>query len=298
MKSEHRHDLQTNELGKITEKVGSFMEVHGNRLMIGVCVVSLAASVAIYWFRTQRNADAAAWREMSTAIATGKAEDFYDVWVEHKATPTGLWARVHEGESWLGQGVQELFRNVELGTEHMKKARDAFQTVVDDRKAPAEVRERGLIGLGRALESISDGNEADALKAYESLVKEFPDSVYKEDALDRIAVLKKGSGQEFYAWFAKYPRPKTADIRPHDKTGEDLSDEELDTIRKLESLSNPGRKSADDESLELSSPDKPASGKADKAASKSDREPDSEPKPDSVPEPESTPDADEKAAPK
>jgi hypothetical protein len=181
----------------------------------------------------------------------------------------------------------------------MKKARDAFQTVVDDRKAPAEVRERGLIGLGRALESISDGNEADALKAYESLVKEFPDSVYREDALGRIAALSKGSGQEFYAWFAKYPRPKTADIRPHDKTGEDLSDEELDTIRKLESLSNPGRKSADDdESLELSGPDKPASDEADKAASKSDREPDSEPKPDSVPEPESKPDADEKPAPK
>jgi hypothetical protein len=299
MKSEHRHDLQTNELGKITEKVGSFMEVHGNRLMIGVCVVSLAASVAIYWVRTQRNADAAAWREMSTAIATGKAEDFYDVWVEHKGTPTGLWARVHEGESWLGQGVQELFRNVELGTEHMKKARDAFQTVVDDRKALAEVRERGLIGLGRALESLSDGNEADALKSYESLVKEFPDSVYKEDALDRIAVLRKGSGQEFYAWFAKYPRPKTADIRPHDKTGEDLSDEESDTIRKLESLSSPGRRGADDEeSLELSGPDKPASDEADKAASKSDREPDSEPKPDSVPEPESKPDADEKPAPK
>jgi hypothetical protein len=283
MKSEHRHDLQTNELGKITEKLGSFMEVHGNRLMIGVCVVSLAASVAIYWVRTQRNSDAAAWREMSTAIATGKAEDFYDVWVEHKGTPTGLWARVHEAESWLAQGVQDLFRNVELGTEHLKKARDAFQTVVDDRHAPAEVRERGLIGLGRALESLSDGNEADALKAYESLVKEYPDSVYKPDALDRIAVLSKGSGQEFYAWFAKYPRPKTADKRPHDRTGDDLIDEGFDTIRKLKSLSTPGGKNADDaESLELPGVDSP----------------DSEPKPDSVPEPESKPDADEEPAPK
>src|SRR5205823_7640856 len=103
MKSEHRHDLQTNELGKITEKLGSFMEVHGNRLMIGVCVVSLAASVAIYWFRTQRNADAAAWREMSTAIATGKAEDSFDVWVGHRGMRTGHWARVRAGESWLGQ---------------------------------------------------------------------------------------------------------------------------------------------------------------------------------------------------
>jgi hypothetical protein len=293
MKSEHRHDLQTNELGKITEKLGSFMEVHGNRLMIGVCVISLAASVAIYWVRTQRNADAAAWREMSTAIATGKAEDFYDVWVEHKGTPTGLWARVHEGESWLGQGVQELFRNVELGTEHLKKARDAFRTVVDDRHAPAEVRERGLIGLGRSLESLSDGSETDALKAYESLVKEFPDSIYKQNAEERIAVLSKGSGQEFYAWFAKYPRPKTADKRPHDRTGDDLSDDD-DFIKKLESISKPGgRKASDDaESLDLTD-DKPDSGEPGALKSSSD----SEPKPDSVPEPESKPDADEKPAP-
>jgi len=237
MKSEHRHELQTNELGKMTEKLGSFMEVHGNRLMIGVCVVSLAASIAIYWFRTQRNAETAAWREMSTAIATGKAEDFYDVWIEHKGTPTGLWARVHEGESWLAQGVQDQFRSLELGTEHLKKARDAFRSVVDDKHAPGEVRERALIGLGRALESLSDGSEGEAVKAYESLVKDFPNSLYKPDAEDRIAGLTKGSGQEFYAWFAKYPRPKMTDKRPHDRTGDDLGDEDLDAIRKLESLS-------------------------------------------------------------
>jgi hypothetical protein len=287
MKSEHRHDLQTNELGKITEKVGSFMEVHGNRLMIGVCVVSLAASVAIYWVRSQRNADAAAWREMATAVATGKAEDFYDVWIEHKGTPTGLWARVHEGESWLGQGVQEQFRNVELGTEYLKKARDAFQTVVDDRHSPTEVRERGLIGLGRALESLSDGSEADALKVYQSLVSEFPDSIYKPDAESRIKILSKGSGQEFYAWFAKYQRPKTADKRPHDRTSEDF-------IKELDSISRPGghKESDDAESLELTDEKTESSGRGERE-SKSDSKPDSEPKPDAVAEPESKPDADE-----
>jgi hypothetical protein len=137
MKSEHRHELQTNELGKVTEKLGSFLEIHGNRLMIGICVASLAASVVIYWVRTKHNDEAAAWRELSTAFATNKAEDFYDVWESHKGTPTGLWARVHEGESWLAQGVEKLFGNVELGTEQVKKARDAFQDVVDDRRALA-----------------------------------------------------------------------------------------------------------------------------------------------------------------
>src|SRR5262249_55888920 len=148
--------------------------------------------------------------------------------------------------------------SLELGTEHLKKARDAFRSVVDDKHAPGEVRERALIGLGRALESLSDGSEGEAVKAYESLVKDYPNSLYKQDAEDRIAALTKGSGQEFYAWFAKYPRPKMADKRPHDRTGDDLGDEDLDAIGKLESLSK-GQKEADDaESLELSVPEKRA----------------------------------------
>jgi hypothetical protein len=227
---------------------------------------------------------------MSTAINTGKAEDFYDVWIEHKGTPTGLWARVHEGESWLGQGVQDQFRNLELGTEHLKKARDAFRSVVDDKHAPAEVRERALIGLGRALESLSDGSEGEAVKAYESLVKEFPDSIYKQDAEDRIAELSKGSGQEFYAWFAKYPRPKMTDARPHDKTSDGMSDEDLeDTVRKA--LSKPPRKEADEaESLELDDTDR--STRSGKGGPKLGADADSEPKPDSVPEPDSDSGAD------
>ena len=328
MKSEHRHDLQTNELGKFTEKVGGFMEVHGNRLMIGVCVVSLAASGVIYWVRTQKNSEAAAWREVSTALATNKAEDFNDVWAEHKGTTTGLWARVHEGERRLGLGVQELFRNVEAGREELKKAQNAFQTVVDDRHAPAEVRERGLIGLGRTLESLSEGNEGEAVKTYEMLVKEFPESLYKNDAQERIVALNKGSGQEFYAWFAKYQRPKAIEKSPHDKFGaglEEDTEKTIEEIKKLHRISErSGGKPADEDS---ESPELPETGKTkgqgeetdeaapgvkddkadkdEKAAKKdsegdqpeADSKPEAEPKPDPVSKPESTPEADEKASP-
>ena len=96
MKSEHRHELQTNELGKFTEKMGSFLEVHGNRLMIGICVASLVASGIIYWVRTDRNSEASAWRELSQAIASNDPQDMKDVWNNHKRTPAGHWARVRE----------------------------------------------------------------------------------------------------------------------------------------------------------------------------------------------------------
>lgn len=298
MKSEHRHELQTNELGKAVEKLGVFLDVHGNRLMIGVCAVCLVAAGLIYWTRTRSAGEAAAWRELSSA---NKPEDYYDVWQAHKNSPPGLWARVHEGETRLGLGVQAMFRNVETGTEELKKARAAFQAVADNHQAPDEIRERALIGLGHALESLSDGSEADALKAYETLVTDYPKSIYKAEAEERKAALSRGSGQEFYAWFAKYPRPKTPEKGPHDKGSSDTGDsaEDADDIlEKFNALPKSKEKKSVDGDTEESMPDeagdsekekpegdaaadtkeKPAKP-ADEEGSKSESKPDSEEKP-------------------
>lgn len=276
MKSEHRHELQTNDLGKFAEKAAVFIDVHGNRLMIGVCLACLPLAGFIYWWRSDTNAQAAAWRDFSAAINAGTATEFHGVWQDHPGTAPAYWARVHEGEQWLTQGVQSMFRNVETGMDELKKSRDSFQAIIDEHgRVPLELRERALIGLGRALESMSDGSAGDAVKAYETLVKEFPNSIYKKDAEERIAVLNKGSGQEFYAWFTKYPRPKLPAKGPRDRLSGDIDEKTREVLDKFDSaLKGAGKdKSADDESLEL--PESKA---------------ESDPQPDSVPEPESKPD--------
>src|SRR5262249_51625553 len=152
MKSEHRHELQTNELGKVVERLGSFMEVHGNRLMIGVFVIGLAAAVALVWRKHENAKRSAAWQSFEIATRFNTAEEYHDVWTKYRGMPAGLWAGVHEGERWLDLGVQSMFRNVEKGAGELEKSRDAFQAVLDDRNAPSEIRERALIGLGHALE--------------------------------------------------------------------------------------------------------------------------------------------------
>jgi hypothetical protein len=308
MKSEHRHELQTNDLGKFAEKAAVFIDVHGNRLMIGVCLACLPLAGFIYWWRSESNAQAAAWRDFSAAINVGTATEFHTVWQDHPGRTPAYWARVHEGEQWLNQGVASMFRNVETGMDELKKARDAFQAIIDaPHKSPPELRDRALFGLGRALESMSDGSEGEAVKAYESLVKEFPNSIYKKDAEERIAVLNKGSGQEFYAWFTKYPRPKLPVKGPRDRIGSGEMDEKTkEVLEGFESMKDgTGKeKSTDDESLDLPESDlpdgetKPAQKKpAEKAPDDADDKPaqskskaESDPKPDSVPEPESKPD--------
>lgn len=269
MKSEHRHELQTNELGKAVERLGTFMEVHGNRLMIGVLVVGLAAFVALFWYRRENLKRAAAWQEFAIAVRSHDVNEYHDVWSRHKGMPAGLWAAVHEGEDWLTQGVQSMFRNVEKGTSELEKSRDAFQVVLKDRGAPPEVRERALIGLGHALESLSSGNESETIETYEKLLKEFPDSIYKEEAQARVAQLKQ-NGPGFYTWFSKYPRPKPTEKLPHDKGTSGVSDDDLEDIaRKLEALKPKGGKSADedDDALKL-----PTDGQPEKKPALPDRD--------------------------
>ncbi|MBS0266390.1 MAG: hypothetical protein JSS02_30950, partial [Planctomycetes bacterium] len=216
MKSEHRHELQTNDLGQYAEKAAAYIDKNGNRLMMIICVVAIVASGGIFWWRTASSKTTAAWTDLSMALSTGNPDNFRSVWEDHKGSVPAYWAKVREGEALLGQGVQASFRNLEKATVDLKKSRDAFQLIVDDRGAPAEIRERALFGLGRATESLSEGNNNDAVKAYEQLVKEFPKSEYKDDAQSRIEILNSGRGQEFYAWFAKYTRPKVAEKRPND----------------------------------------------------------------------------------
>jgi hypothetical protein len=289
MKSQHRHELQTNELSKVADKVvgsmGGFFETYGNRVLIGFCVAAVVASLVIYKTRRDRSNEAAAWRELSNAR---NAEDYAGVSESHPGTAAGRWARVHEGESRLAEGVQLLFTNVESGSKELKLAREALQAIVDQKGAPPEIRERALFGLARCLEAMSDGSETEAVKTYQALLREFPATIYKKDADDRIEALGSGSGQAFYAWFAKYDRPKPSEKRPRDR----MSDDEMES-----SLTGPeeeaeGAAAAEEPASAEKIADAPKEPAGEVPASDAEKKPDTEelPAPESKPEkPDSEP---------
>jgi hypothetical protein len=303
MKSEHRHELQTNDLGKFAEKAAVYIDRHGNRLMIGICVTALVLAGGIFWWRTESAGRTAAWTELSMAISNGKPDVLHTVWEDHKGTVPGLWAKVYEGEAWLSQGVQASFRNLENATVDLKKAREAFQVVADESNVPPEIRERALLGLGRALESISDGSESEAVKAYEMFVKEFPKSQFKADAQSRIEILSSGRGQEFYAWFSKYTRPKFTEKLPRDSIGDGLDLDE-EAMSRFKDMIDPAKKGAadknsayDDEDLTLpgekdgeeKQPGAPESEDAEKKPVRPESKTETEAKPDPPSEPDAKP---------
>jgi hypothetical protein len=217
MKSEHRHELKTNELGRLTSEWGHTAEhyVQENWILLAVAVVAIAVGAGgiVYWRSSTGVAGQQGWRELAAAT---KAADYGNVADKFAGTVVGAWARLMEGEIELNSGIRASFTDRSAGRSDLKKAQENFEKLIADKATPSEVMERALFGLARAKEANPDKNlgpskiDDAAIETYQRLLTEFPISIYKDIAESRIAALKTGTAQDFYAWFEQQ-NPKPAD---------------------------------------------------------------------------------------
>lgn len=224
MDSKHRHELQTNDLSKLAEKIAKPLDVHANQILGVVCVASIIAAGVIYWVRSSNAQQSAAWTEIA---AHRTADDLKDVAERYDGTSAAAWAKLQEAERRLAEGIPQMFTDRETAVRELGKAKAAFESLLSRPGIAPVARERALFGLARCLESQSDGGKSldEAVAKYESLVKEFPDSPYREIAEKRVTMLKNHEAQEFYAWFSKEnPKPPPAP-KPSDGKLPNLDDE-------------------------------------------------------------------------
>lgn len=212
MKSEERHRLKENELGRVVQTTGSVLERYATTIVFCVCAALLVAAAVVWWIRQSTASSAAAWTLLENAESV---DDFGSVAEKFKNTPAGDWAKLRESEANLKSGGDVLFTDRELANTDLKRAREGFEQLMASASTSPMVRERAAWGMARCLESTSDGDTTKAIEAYQRLLNDFPDTIYKPFAEDRIAALKTGGTKEFYAWFSKQ-NPKPADIRPKD----------------------------------------------------------------------------------
>ncbi|MEK6259415.1 MAG: tetratricopeptide repeat protein [Planctomycetota bacterium] len=309
MKSEERHRLRENELEHVVKTTGSVLERHATTIVAVVCGVMLVAAVVIWWMRQTTATSSTAWTLLENAQSV---DDFGSIAEKYKNTPAGDWARLRESEANLRSGGEVLFSDRDLANTDLKRAREGFEQLLASSSTSPIIRERAIWGLARCLESTSDGDTTKAIEAYQRLLNDFPETIYKPFAEDRIAALKTGGTKEFYAWFSKQ-NPKPADIRPKDGAAKNPLDPflppaaagEADGKSNGDEATTPTSKTNDpaadkpiaaevvpDTKKDESTPAKPDEAKPDEA--KAEKKPESdESKPDAKPE-KSTDDSDKK----
>lgn len=218
MKREERHKLHTHELERLTSSAGRFFEKYGTRILFGVLAVLVAVFGLWYVLGRSGRTRAAATTELLQAVYSSERQDeAFSNFAEksrYQGTPLVELARLNAAWLELERGVREMFQNREAGLRSLKSAREKLEAVLhsdaaDESEGNRTIRERALFGLAVAQESLAGKDTSEALATYKQLLDEYPDSIYKKQASERIEALQRGRAGEFYAFFSQQtPRPE------------------------------------------------------------------------------------------
>ncbi len=213
MDSEHRHQLQQNDLGQLAAQAVPWLTQYGAQALIGIAVALVVLIGGAVWWSTAESADEAAWSKIASAETV---DEFGAVADKYPGTLPAAWAHLRSGELNLESGIAAMFRDRELALKDLASAKEEFEQVLKATvRLPGNLRERALLGLARVLEATCDGDTGPVVAAYEQILKDFPESIYKPEVDQKVAELKTGEASEFYRWFhaqkptpAPFPRPQ------------------------------------------------------------------------------------------
>jgi hypothetical protein len=199
-------EQQDSESGQATVHVAESLEGHMKALIYGGVAVIVVIVGIIVVTSAGGGASEAGWSKFAEAAS---ASDFANVASDFPGTEVAVWARLREAEIQLGEGVRLQFTDRAAANSQLKKAGEAFDSVIDKASDLPKAQERAMIGQARLLEATSDGDLSKAIEAYKGFSQRFQDSVWSEHVAARIKSLEAGEAGEFYAWFSQQnPKPE------------------------------------------------------------------------------------------
>ncbi len=213
MKSEERHELKSNDLETLINRIKPRLEKHANKLVFGAIAIFVIGVISVVAMKNNAAARTAGWADMADAQTS---EEYANIVDAHKGTAVARFAKLNQAGSLYEHGLQFMFSDRAPALADMKKAQELYKSLLEDKKSSETIRERALFGLARCLESTSGENTQEAIETYEQLVQEFPDSIHTAKAEERIKVLATDDAKSFYSWFQKQ-NPKPVDrTKPKD----------------------------------------------------------------------------------
>lgn len=204
MKTERRHELQTNELAIWLTGWLEAIKPY-SKVLLGALVLLAAAWFAAAYVRNRgRESESRAWTALFQAYTPSAASDvseqMADVAKSYPGTPAGLWALQTAADVHLAEGTQQLFRDREQAKQDLQQAQEAYDTIAQQATDPM-LKQRAMFGAAQALECLGDFDQAE--KKYRELSDSAPDSAVGQLASRRLESLKRPTTRDWYRWFAE-----------------------------------------------------------------------------------------------
>lgn len=206
MKSEERHQLQTNVLASELDK-----RIEQVKPMIGWIVLAVLAvtGVVLVWgvvtsLHDQR--EAAAWNGFYLASGSGDAAQLEPIIEEYPTSKASAWARQMVADNDLLKGTEALLVDKDEAMESLKKAAEGYEALLGE-TTDNNILARAQIGLAQAYESM--GEVEKATQAWEQVASNNNSEAFAKHAKSRIEWLASANSKAFYQWFANFkPEPK------------------------------------------------------------------------------------------
>ncbi len=210
MKTERRHELQTNVLadwlGHKTEAILPY-----SKLIVGGAAVALIiAMVAVFISNEQFEQSARGWADYFAAASGDSPDRLRSVAEDHAGTLPGLWAMQREADLELARGIRALYTNRGEATEALAAARKLYELVDKGALGQPDLRQAALFGLAQAYEA--EGDVEKAKDNFDRAAKAASESALAKQAKARLERLEQDDVSEFLAWFDRQtPQPRAAD---------------------------------------------------------------------------------------
>jgi len=255
MKTQRRHELQTNELADRLGKYLQQIQPYSRHITIGLGLVVAAVIGGVYYSNMRAAQQGASWSDYLAAFGSQDSDALEEVAKLHGGTTAALWSLQSAGDIKLAMGTRQIFTDRDEAEETLKDAEDHFLAVyaelldVDpetlkvseehfEKDAPGhpELVQRARYGLAQVYESLSELEKAQ--KYYDVVARSAPDSALGKSAKRRLDRLSDESVQGWYNWFARQetevlddfePLPERPDISfPGSDISKELEDIDLD----------------------------------------------------------------------
>ena len=237
MKTQRRHELQTNQLA---DRIGVYIQKvrpYQKPILYGLATVAVLGAAVLYLSNLQQAKAGASWEDYFGAMVEQQPEALAEVARLHSGSTAALWARQAAGDMKLSTGAMLLFRDRNEARKNLKDAEKEFLAIEQDGARYPMLLQRARYGLGQVYESLCEVDKA--RDYYKKVASAEPDSALGQLAQRRHDQIAGQDPDRWFAWFEKQV-PKTP-VAPVSATGQQPSTPfDLEAPAETPNLPSPG----------------------------------------------------------
>lgn len=197
MKSEERHELETNSLAKLLTEGGEKLGPYASYIIYGLLAVVAVWAIVSLTTGKMRNQKNQAWDAYTIATLPGKYDSnaLRAAAEEYGDRPVGELADISWADGQLADGCRACFMNKSQATELLDAAANTYERLTKTSKDPV-LKSRAQLGLAKTLEA--KGEIKEAIAAYEKVT-----GTFEEMAKARVEYLNEVGAPEYGDWLAR-----------------------------------------------------------------------------------------------